>query len=421
MDIVSLPPNKKKNKKNIILIIIISLIVIFCLSYLIWYLIDQYKIKKIRQLVYENTVSYCSNLFENNIIKKNTEIIEIDNCLEKIDLIYDQNQVKQLKQDTIEAKKYIKLKESINSFYNNQILTSTITQEDIDNLLNTNNELSDIYKSSTTEKINNIKNDYDSMLIVIESVNNLFSSSDKSSVRSDVSKDDYNKASNLVNELKQEDLKNELNTYLNQVISYIDKRANEEKQKIKNAWIKLNVPYTSQNKLGVHNGCEAASLLMALQYKGYLKDMDLITYSENMPKSDDPNTGFYLSIFSDEPKDVAHWIAPQPLVEFGIKSSGYNNIINSTGSNIEQLAQEVLNGNPVIIYLTFDYLDPYNWNNGVPKNLHVQLLTGYNTITEEYFITDPWYHNSGKYQFTLSKSRIKYLYDTIGKKSVIIR
>lgn len=33
-------------------------------------------------------------------------------------------------------------------------------------------------------------------------------------------------------------------------------------------------------------------MLISLQYKGYLQDIDLLAFATNMPKSDDPNTGF---------------------------------------------------------------------------------------------------------------------------------
>ena len=43
-------------------------------------------------------------------------------------------------------------------------------------------------------------------------------------------------------------------------------------------------------------------MLMALQYKGYLRDVDLHKYAEMMPKSEDYNTGFVGSIYDLQPK-----------------------------------------------------------------------------------------------------------------------
>ena len=73
------------------------------------------------------------------------------------------------------------------------------------------------------------------------------------------------------------------------------------------------------------------------------------------------------------------------------------------------------------LYLTYDYLNPVNYSKGVPKNLHVQLLSGYNTLTHEYLITDPWTRSNGNYEFILSKNKIEYLYNQVGKRAVIVR
>ena len=162
-------------------------------------------------------------------------------------------------------------------------------------------------------------------------------------------------------------------------------------------------------------------MLMALQYKGYLSGMDLYTYASNMPKSDNPNIGFYLDIFGKEPKDIAHWIAPNPLVEYGISSSGNGNISNISGASIDDIASEIVNGNPVIIYLTYAYNSPVNWSNGVPRNLHVQLIVGYNKITGDFIIYDPWTRTSGQYEFTLSKSKVSNLYSSVGSMAIVVR
>ena len=149
--------------------------------------------------------------------------------------------------------------------------------------------------------------------------------------------------------------------------------------------------------------------------------MDLPTYATNMPKSDDPNTGFYLDIFGIEPTGVSHWIAPSPLANFGRESSGNQNIIDATGMNIEQIDNEIINNNPVVIYLTAKFKAPKNWSNGVPSNLHVLLLTGYNTITGQHIITDPWTKDDGGYEWILEKKEIENLYNSLGKRAVIVR
>lgn len=106
---------------------------------------------------------------------------------------------------------------------------------------------------------------------------------------------------------------------------------------IENAWIRLNIPYVSQNLSKVYNGCELASLLMSLKYKGYLKNMDLRSFASGISITDNPYSGFYLSIFEYEPRDITHWIAPSALIDYGINSSNYSNIKDLTGSNFDEL------------------------------------------------------------------------------------
>lgn len=304
----------------------------------------------------------------------------------------------------------------------------------INDLYEKNNKLNSTYKNILATEIDKLKNEYDYMKSAKNSVKNLLN--EKDNLKNEVNREEYYQAKKLVKNLKQKDLKIILSIKLNQIDKILTEKEEfikaqdeqkkqeeikKEKELINNSWIKLSVPYISQNLENVHNGCEVSCLLMALKYKGYLQNMDLTTYATNIPKTDNPNTGFYLDIFKKEPKGIAHWIAPQPLVDYGKSSSGYNNIINASGWALEDLSKEIINGNPVIIYLTFNFESPINWSNGVPSNLHVLLLIGYNKISHQYILIDPWYHSSGKYQFTLSKNKLESLYNIIGKKAVIVR
>ncbi len=386
---------------------------------------------KIQKKLYDDAFEYCSSMYENGIIKEKINLKDVQNCLNKIKKVKNKNKVDNLLTNANNSKDYIVLKEKINSYYKNNVLDYTITQKDIDELYNECDKLDPSYKDIAKNKIDNVKSEYDIITQATKCVDELFKNEEKTEMKEDINREKYNEAKKLVENLKQEELKEKLNNYLKIIDDTLNtieeekRRLEEEKrkqiEKINNAWIKLDIPYISQNKSGVYNGCEAASLLMALKYKGLLQNMDLVTYSNDIPKSDDPNTGFYLSIFEKEPSDVAHWIAPTPLAEFGKSSSGYNNIINATGWNLSDLDNEVINGNPVIIYLTFDFESPINWSNGAPKNLHVLLIKGYNTITGEHLLLDPWFHNNGKYEFYLSKSKVESIYNDVGKKAVVVR
>lgn len=221
--------------------------------------------------------------------------------------------------------------------------------------------------------------------------------------------------------------KNEQQAYLNLVNSELSLREEEErkriaeekrrqeeekKRQIQAAWTILKVPYISQNKNNVLNRCEVASLLMGLKYKGYLKDMDLVTYAENVAKSTDPFSGFTYDIYGIHPNNVPHLIAPKPLAQYGRTSFGNNGVVDGTGRSLDELDAQIKAGNPVVIYLTAGLK--------APKNFHVLLLTGYNSITGEQIITDPWTYSKGKTKWNVSKKQVESIYNSTGKRSVII-
>ena len=439
----------RSNKK---LIIIISILLFILVTVLVTILIykkvesDKIKLAKKRKEIYENAVSYCNSLYKDNLVKDNVTIKELDTCLDKMELVYNKDSILSNKNDAYRAKEYINLNNKVNTYYKNNIVISSIKEDDINKLNEESSKLDEKYKGIIQNRINDLKSEYDNINNAQNNVHNLFSDYDNNVVVDNVNRDIYNEAKALVDSLKQEDIKTPLNDKLNIVLTKVEekeaiereqerirleqlriereRRAQEEAERrrlINESWVKLNTPYISQNRNGVLNGCEAASMLMALQFKGYLGGMDLYTYATNMPKSDNPNTGFYLDIFGKEPMDVAHWIAPTPLVEYGISSSGNGNISNISGASIDDIANEIVNGNPVIIYLTYAYNNPVNWSNGVPRNLHVQLIVGYNKITGDFIIYDPWTRSSGQYEFTLSKNKISNLYSSVGSMAIVVR
>ena len=431
----------KNNKKIIVIIIMILLLIMLMLISLVYKKIndDKIKLSQKRKDIYKQAEFFCNSLYQDGIVKSDILTKDIDKCLAKIDIVYDKNSVTNLKYDALKAKEYITFNNLIDKYYNNGIVLSSVTKENIDELNNELVKIDDKYKSIVKGRIDDISNEYDNMNNTIDIVKALFSDYDNNIVIDSVDRDKYNNTKSLVDYLKQDDLKSILNEKMGLVLTELEKKEaaireqqrlereriqkeKEERQRVINeAWVKLNVPYISQNRNGVLNGCEAASMLMSLQYKGYLTGTDLHSYATNMPKSDNPNTGFYLDIFGKEPRDVAHWIAPVPLINYGISSSGYGNIVNISGVSIDDIANEIINGNPVIVYLTYNYSSPVNWNGGAPRNLHVQVIVGYNKVTGEFIIYDPWTRTSGQYQFTLSKDSVSSLYNAVGSRAIAVR
>lgn len=411
----------KINKFSFIIILIISILIILLL------LVFGYKKFKDRQQQIIGILNYCGPLYTNINNNEDIEVKEVEKCIELLNTTKGYNELSNsMYIEMRNVKKYLVLKNEIDLNFEGNVLKSSVTLDKIIELNLKFKILDEKYQSKLSDKLVEMEAQYTKINLLEFFVDNMFETSEKRKFKDTLTRIEYEQSLDAYNSVLQEDVKQKYIVYLNKADSYLtEKERIEEERKyqlaIQNAWIKLKVPYISQNLNNVFNGCEAASLLMALKYKGYLSDMGIVTYATNMPKSDDPNTGFYLDIFGKEPQTEAHWIAPEPLVEYGKLSSGYNNIIDATGYELHTLRDEVINGNPVVIYLTYDFLKPYNWSKGVPKNLHVLLLTGYNTITKQYFITDPFTRSSGKYEFVLSENDIMYLYDVVGRRAVIVR
>ena len=301
--------------------------------------------KKIEKLA----VNTCNKLY--NEKKEPREELTMDSiilCKNQIKKVKDKTKKDKLNKETTQVEKYYILKNELYKYIENGIIKKEISQEQVKVTETKIKELPKKYQNLLKETMEQI-NEQLSILSLFEiEISKLYIDSNKQQVITSVTKEQYNGVLGILEQIKNEEIRNDLSKYVDQIDKYIKEREKEELRKkieaerkrieeINRAWIKLNVPYISQNNTGVLNGCEAASLLMALKYKGYLSDMDLPTYATNMPKSDDPNIGFYLDIFGIEPTGVSHWIAPSPLANFGRESSGNINIIDATGMSLEQI------------------------------------------------------------------------------------
>lgn len=420
-------------KSNKIIVIIFVISILFLISGFLSQKYDnEQKYIKNQTKIFNSANKFCDSLFEHNILKNNIGTTQINTCIKKLEKIDDKQKIKKIKKKCQNAIDYLSLKEIIESYYHNGMVLSSISIENINYLKKLNSQLNQAYQEKIIINIVDIENNYNDIIKVKESIKNLYIDFDKKIVKTNINRNHYNESLNLYNKLKQEDIKQQLKPDLDLALkeieqkeynAYIERIKEQERQRelINNSWIKLNIPYISQNENNVLNGCEAASLLMALQYKGYLKDVSLPDYAEKMPKSDNPNMGFYLDIYGKEPTNVSHWIAPEPLKNFGISSSGNVNIINATGYTLDQLGQEIVNNNPVIIYMTSKFKSPTNWNNGAPVNLHVQLLAGYNTITGDVMIIDPWKYQTISSYWSLPKKEAETIYNQVGKRAIIIK
>ena len=178
----------------------------------------------------------------------------------------------------------------------------------------------------------------------------------------------------------------------------------------------LGVRNYNQYALGAPSGCEGASLLQALQYKGKLSGWSLRSFLNTIPKSSNgnPNNGFVGSPFVENAYTYSA-IYPAPLTTWGQK---YGNVQNISGSSMNTLINEVKNGNPVVAWVTINF-HPIRWGNwsfGVAaNNNHAVTLDGFNKAGNQVHVSDPI---SGSYW--LSRTTFEAIYNA-RKFAVVVR
>ena len=178
----------------------------------------------------------------------------------------------------------------------------------------------------------------------------------------------------------------------------------------------LGVRNYNQYALGAPSGCEGASLLQALQYKGKLSGWSLRSFLNTIPKSSNgnPNNGFVGSPFVENAYTYSA-IYPAPLTTWSQK---YGNVQNISGSSMNTLINEVKNGNPVVAWVTINF-QPIRWGNwsfGVAaNNNHAVTLDGFNKAGNQVHVSDPI---SGSYW--LSRTTFEAIYNA-RKFAVVVR
>lgn len=342
----------------------------------------------------------------------------------------------------VRLKSYIEVREKLAQYFESGILQANVKFEDVEAVKGLYDRLGESYRQPLKDKMQKMQAQYQAMIDLKNAVRDLFTDDNLTTVKREATRARYNevvaKAEALPQRAVAENYQQNLQK-VNEVLIQREREAAEARrraeearrraaelrrqreQEIAGAWKVLNVPYHSQNLQQIYNGCEAASLLMALQYKGYLGGVNLHQYAEMMPKSDDYNTGFVGSIYDLQPKTYVHWIAPAPLAKFGRESSGNQKVVDVSGASLADLDREIDAGNPVVIYVTFLFNPLKEWLNGAPKNLHVVLLTGYNTKTGTHRLVDPWMQSDGGRYYDISREELEGIYNGVGKRAVVVR
>lgn len=367
-------------------------------------------------------INSYNNLFVNNIPKSNLNTNELTSIKEELTLISDVKLKESMFDEIEDVSEYVDIESKINKLLINDYLIDDYNIKDIDDINTLYLPLKDEWKHNFEKSVSLINEQSKQIIEAKKAVDALFIDSNRAIVNDTITREAYNIALFKVNAIKQSKIKASEMLDLNIALKQLE----ENEEKIRLAWIINEIPYVSQNNNKVYNGCEAASMLMALQYKGYLKDVSLNQVATDMPKSDtNPHDGFIRNIYEKTKDNVPHWIAPDALTNFARSYSGNSEIYDLTGTSFDKLIEEVKLGNPVIIYITSGTLNNLNTPIWVPfeeapKNLHVGVLKGYNPISKQVLVSNPWtFNNEGDNYYSIDK--ITEIYNEVGRKAVVVR
>ena len=416
--------NKNKdNKRFKKFIMILGVILLVSVVFFVYHKYDEKQ-----QYIYSNVENSLSSLYSNykkSIPNDDVTVEDVNKVIEKIKQLNDSTKKEKILNKAKSLKKYILVRDDMNNWFEEDVLKSDITEDDVSEMENSVNSLDTTYKSLLNSSLKKMKKQFKYIQELEEAVTGLFTDDTRTVIKNDVTRDMYEDVLKKVDNVLQDDIKEKERKVLNKVLDEILEREafaiSAREQKINDAWKILNVSYISQNFNGVLNGSYVATLLMGLQYKGYLKDIDIKTYANNILKSSDPFSGFTYSIYDLEPKNVPHWIAPGALAAYGRNTSFTSNVIDITGSSLSDIDKYVVDDNPVIIYLTSNLKSPKKWVEGAPLNVQAFLVAGYNSMTEEQLLIDPWTHDDGTTKWYVSKAKVSKLYNATGKRAVVIK
>lgn len=398
--------------------------------------------------VFATTEEMVGNLYsdyEAQIPKIEISAQEVDEAREALGRVkasmYDEWRV-EVSQRLDELAKFVEVRDGLAKYFDKDAMKSTTKLANVEEMEKRFAELKDGSKRACKGMMEALRWQYDAMELLKTRIRGMFTDDVMNELRVDLKRSEYDEIVALADGLKQRDVAEGFSDALkkaDEVLKEREKAAAEalaralearrraeelrrqREKEVAAAWRTLNVPYWSQNHARIYNGCEAASLLMALQFKGYLQGMDLARYVEMMPKSSNPFEGFTHSIYDFEPRNVPHWIAPAPLAKFGQESSGGANVEDITGASLDDLDREIAAGNPVVIYVTWLFKPVTYWAEDAPKNLHVVLLTGYNEISGTQRLTDPWTQSDGSRYWDVPRSEIERIFDSTGRRAVVVR
>lgn len=176
-----------------------------------------------------------------------------------------------------------------------------------------------------------------------------------------------------------------------------------------NKSIMLDVPFYNQFAIGAPVGCEAVSLYMALSYQGNAQDKDVISFISTTPRSpdDNPYHGFVGTVFDQHRYDILPAIFPSALTPW---ANQYGKAVDISGQGAEAVVNQLMQGNPVVIWITAYFNEPewqyFDWGKGF-KNTHTVCAIGYDEASKTLYYHDPGMGSTKAVGF----DTFKYIYE----------
>lgn len=401
---------KKKLRKLRVLILLIIILLIGGGSVYFYYMYSEVQsAEHISQSIREQ----IDALFQDsNHVRFKDDISEdeILNIEEAISKLKDSEEKTQFTKEFDNISTCFNAYHSVRSLLQEHIIIEGVTQEDLDkmqDLVAKAGALNQAFLKTLEADVLNVMQQFQKIQQAREKVDGLFME-DQTTLRDDITLQDLEVAQNYIKDIKNEKEAAILTSRVQNAEEEIQARIDADKQMqqaaekaaeeaaaaaeaARKSYVVLDVPYISQTANGAPQGCESASLLMALRYKGAATTISYTDFIDQVPVADDPNYGFVHSQYSNDPTGVPHTIFPAPLAEYGQQ---YGNVVNISGASAQQLRSELLNGNPIVLYIVSGFQEPI-WietSYGMDiLNMHVLTLIGYNDNLQKYLVNDPYY------------------------------
>ncbi len=196
----------------------------------------------------------------------------------------------------------------------------------------------------------------------------------------------------------------------------------------------IDAPYINQYNVGMPNGCESVSAVMALQHievsitpeqfvTKYLPMGSAPHWEGGVYTGSDPN-----AVFVGDPRSTGGWGCYAPVIINALNkfSNQYGfHVTDCSGQSLDEICRKYINdGIPVVMWATVDMTDQFAYRywttpdgTGIQYNnkLHCLLLVGYDE--DNYYFNDPMRNKCKGF----SKAKVQAAYDLLGCQALVIK